>query len=94
MEQVVVTRHPNQIEVHASLTKGLEPAEIKILEGAFGRSKRVLKLLNNYFQKESARGLAEMDSPAAFEGADWASRHAFYAGYRSAMRKGLGLTKT
>ena len=91
MEQEVIVQGKGRLP--PALSKGLTQEDGEALAASFGRARKVLKSLNSYFSKEAISGLREMDSPKAFEGPDWASRHAWYAGYRYAMRRGVELTK-
>jgi hypothetical protein len=93
LEQETIVPSNSKHRLSPALSKGLSEADADALTASFGRARKVLKSLNSYFSKESITGLREMDSPKSFEGPDWASRHAWYAGYRYAMRRGVELTK-
>ena len=58
------------------------------------RAKRVLTEINKYAAQEVRRNLDIIDSPKGFEIENWAYLQAWYAGYRSAMKVTLDLTRT
>lgn len=58
------------------------------------RAKRVLKEIHRYADQEVRRNNDLIDSPKGFEIENWAYLQAWYAGYRSAMKATLELTRT
>ena len=96
-EQVKENNPSKRSFVSGKLTTGMTEEEKKTFEGAYLRSKRVLKLQHEYAKKEHARALAYLDNPTkdvspGFK--DWKDAALYTSGYRYAMTIMMELTRT
>ena len=83
--------------VSGKLTTGMTQEERKTFEGAYLRSKRVLKLQHEYAKREHERVLSYLDDPTkdvspGFK--DWKDAALWTSGYRHAMKIMMELTRT
>ena len=72
----------------------MTPEEREKFEGAYKRAKTVLTRLHAYAERELTNKATAMDSPQAFENANWSHLVAWWGGYRAAMRIMSELTRT
>jgi hypothetical protein len=87
---------PSKSYVSTKLTRGMSDEDTKKFEGAYIRSKRVLRRIHEHVEREAERGLQNIDNPQAFSATsgEWANYVAWNAGYRFAMRSVQELTRT
>ena len=76
------------------LTKGKNEEEAKDFDRSYQRAKRVLKQLNAVFESRIERAEIMTDDPKQMNVPNWDKLVAWQAGYRSACRLGMELTRT
>ena len=75
-----------KLTVNPRLVKGMDEAGVKEFTESFKRARRVVTKINDYARKEAAAKLMNIESPKAFEIANWSHYVAWNSGYRQAMR--------
>jgi len=75
-----------KLTVNPRLTQGLSEVEAKEFTESYKRARRVVTKINDYAKKEAAAKLTNIESPKAFELANWSHYVAWNSGYRTAMR--------
>jgi hypothetical protein len=75
------------------LLKGLTEEEREEFARKYKRAKSVLTVINNYAQSRYHEKTKAMDSAAGFNTPNWAYMQAWNAGYRSAMRDTMQVTR-
>jgi hypothetical protein len=82
-----------KLSVSPRLLKGLDEVQEKEFTESYKRARRVLTKINDYARKEADAKLANIESPKAFEIANWSHYVAWNSGYRQAMRIMQDLTR-
>ena len=95
-EQEKKDNQPSKSFVSHHLIRGMTEEERKQFEGAYLRSKRVLKRQHEFAKREAETTLDLIDNPKKVLSGlpDWKDKALWASGYRNAMKIMMELTRT